>query len=272
MTLNVQPGFLWNETIWNPSMISTALWLDAADSSTVTASSSLISEWRDKSGNARHVTAAGSLRPTYVSASLNNRNIINAAGTGSSGNRQRLTNTNAALFRNVSQMSAFTVARKPNTVAGDQTMVTILTSAPNTRFAVNKGAASVLVTPVRRLAADSLATINGTSTHTAYSVIGSTVNFDTTTGEIWVNGTREGLNTSVGTAGLTENNAGDLTLFMDLNGALPDSVTDMGEMILLNRVPLTLERQKIEGYLAHKWGLEANLPNDHPYKTTGPTP
>jgi len=31
-----------------------------------------------------------------------------------------------------------------------------------------------------------------------------------------------------------------------------------------------LERQKLEGYLAHKWGLEANLPSDHPYKASAP--
>lgn len=30
------------------------------------------------------------------------------------------------------------------------------------------------------------------------------------------------------------------------------------------------KRQKLEGYLAHKWGLTANLPADHPYKTTPP--
>jgi len=30
------------------------------------------------------------------------------------------------------------------------------------------------------------------------------------------------------------------------------------------------DRQKVEGYLAHKWGLEANLPSDHPYKSTAP--
>lgn len=31
------------------------------------------------------------------------------------------------------------------------------------------------------------------------------------------------------------------------------------------------ERQKAEGYLAHKYGIQANLPSDHPYKTTAPT-
>ena len=33
----------------------------------------------------------------------------------------------------------------------------------------------------------------------------------------------------------------------------------------------TGNRQKLEGYLAHKSGLTANLPADHPYKTTPPT-
>lgn len=32
----------------------------------------------------------------------------------------------------------------------------------------------------------------------------------------------------------------------------------------------TLDRQKAEGYLAHKYGLTANLPAGHPYKTTPP--
>lgn len=33
----------------------------------------------------------------------------------------------------------------------------------------------------------------------------------------------------------------------------------------------TAVRQKIEGYLAHKWGLEGSLPADHPYKAAAPT-
>ena len=27
----------------------------------------------------------------------------------------------------------------------------------------------------------------------------------------------------------------------------------------------------VEGYLAHKWGLTARLPSDHPYKSSAPT-
>ena len=33
----------------------------------------------------------------------------------------------------------------------------------------------------------------------------------------------------------------------------------------------TATRQKLEGYLAWKWGLEANLPIGHPYKSAAPT-
>ena len=40
-------------------------------------------------------------------------------------------------------------------------------------------------------------------------------------------------------------------------------------MIGLVAIPTT-ERQNIEGYLAHKWGLTSSLPNAHPYKSTQP--
>ena len=31
------------------------------------------------------------------------------------------------------------------------------------------------------------------------------------------------------------------------------------------------DRQRIEGYLAHKWGLTGDLASGHPYKTAAPT-
>ena len=30
------------------------------------------------------------------------------------------------------------------------------------------------------------------------------------------------------------------------------------------------DREKAEGYLAHKWGLAGNLPDAHPYKAAPP--
>jgi hypothetical protein len=55
------------------------------------------------------------------------------------------------------------------------------------------------------------------------------------------------------------------------SGDTPYTNCDLGEIVMLTGTPSTDIRQRIEGYLAHKWGLTANLPNDHPYKTVAPT-
>lgn len=62
----------------NPSSTTTppvagySLWLDAADSVTITQSSNLITQWNDKSGNSNNFTASGSFRPTYTDNYLQN--------------------------------------------------------------------------------------------------------------------------------------------------------------------------------------------------------
>ena len=46
----------------------------------------------------------------------------------------------------------------------------------------------------------------------------------------------------------------------------------IAEIVVTNTVLSTENRQKLEGYLAHKWGLTANLASSHPYKSTLPPP
>ena len=53
------------------------------------------------------------------------------------------------------------------------------------------------------------------------------------------------------------------------------AVTNIYEIVVMNTIPTTLQRQQMEGYLAWKWGLQGNLPASHPYKTytpVGPAP
>jgi hypothetical protein len=45
----------------------------------------------------------------------------------------------------------------------------------------------------------------------------------------------------------------------------------IGEIIVTSSLAFTDNRQRLEGYLAWKWGLEANLPANHPYKLLPPT-
>lgn len=71
------PQGLRNPGSFTPLDLSPALWLDASDTSTITASSGAVSEWRDKSANARHFSQATDVRqPTTGSATQNGRNVI----------------------------------------------------------------------------------------------------------------------------------------------------------------------------------------------------
>ena len=45
----------------------------------------------------------------------------------------------------------------------------------------------------------------------------------------------------------------------------------MQEAMILSRKLTSDERLKLHGYLHHKWGLTANLPGAHPYKSAAPT-
>lgn len=45
----------------------------------------------------------------------------------------------------------------------------------------------------------------------------------------------------------------------------------IGEVLVYNGALVTADRQKIEGYLAWKWGLQASLPAGHPYLSAAPT-
>ncbi len=48
------------------------------------------------------------------------------------------------------------------------------------------------------------------------------------------------------------------------------STVDIREVLIYNRNLSVAERQQIEGYLAWKWGLQGNLPSNHPYKSYRP--
>jgi hypothetical protein len=49
-----------------------------------------------------------------------------------------------------------------------------------------------------------------------------------------------------------------------------NSICEVAEFILVGAVITDSGRQKIEGYLAQKWGLSDILPSTHPYKTSAP--
>jgi hypothetical protein len=72
-------------------------------------------------------------------------------------------------------------------------------------------------------------------------------------------------NTNSTQSGLS--NFGQVTV--KLNDYQNNADSDWGEVIFVEDVSQS-NSDKIEGYLAHKWGLTTDLPSNHPYKTTAP--
>ena len=66
---------------FSPASLSPALWLDASDTATITASSGSVSQWSDKSGNGRHVTqATAANQPTTGTRTQNALNVLDFDG------------------------------------------------------------------------------------------------------------------------------------------------------------------------------------------------
>ena len=237
MSLLIDTSFLWNETVWNPSMISTALWLDAADASTITQSSNLVSQWNDKSGNGRNASASSTARPTYSATSFNGK-----PGLTFDGNNDDMSFSRVSNFRTYIGLVSWTDKTGDNRVIlGDFNVNDFhgALASSNELFNLNTAA----------------------SVRNGDKWIDGTI----TAGSLLTRYTTPTLHVIQATAGVQANQFQDRVFGRFFYGTY-------AELILVSDVLSTLNRQKLEGYLAHKWGLGANLPVGHPYKTVGPKP
>lgn len=258
--LTLAKSFTWNETVWNPSMIQTALWLDAADASTVTTVSGAVSQWSDKSGNGRHFTqATADNRPVYSTNLQNGRNGITFTQASSHYLEQSQAFFSSAycvmaLHRTNSSTTGQSVIASRSTTSGNPINPQISISATNDSQFVIRDDAGVI-------ASNSIAShpTNTWALHGGVRNGGSVQTF--------VNGTGGSLaSTSFGA--ITPSNTLIGALVAGAGGIQTFYSGSIAEII----VGPVAERQRIEGYLAWKWGLTANLPAGHPYKTVGPTP
>ena len=227
-------------------MIQTALWLDAADASTVTTVSSAVSQWNDKSGNARHATQATAVnRPSYSNSTI----LFD-------GVNDFLTLANS--YGNTSQtaLSFFAVCAATG-------QATILGTADVTNWWLR---AVIQVRLVAGGAANNAA--NWNITNSSFNVVSAV--HSGTTFSTWANGTA----TTGTTLASSAVNYGGAQYLARGDGGAGTSVwnTSINEIVIVSSAMTTADRQLMEGYLARKWGLTANLPAGHPYKTVGPTP
>jgi hypothetical protein len=118
----------------------------------------------------------------------------------------------------------------------------------------------------------------GSSAAQAALVIDAIQSSNNPMGKVYKNGTvqADGSMASNGGASLSDSS---LTRTLNIgarnNGAAAPMDGDLHELIIYNAPLSQANREKVEGYLAHKWGLTGDLPGaspgpEHPYKTSPP--
>jgi hypothetical protein len=94
---------------------------------------------------------------------------------------------------------------------------------------------------------------------------------DNTTHNMWNNGDFASKSSNTVTATATSTTRVGIGGYHDAVTSSQYAVNiDIAEIVFYQSALNTTQRQTIEGYLAHKWGLSANLPSDHPYKNSAP--
>lgn len=246
-------GYLWvnvasSPALWTPANLgaSLALWLDADDASTITLNGSTVSQWDDKSGNGRHVwQAVSSLQPTYVPNSLNG---LPGLDWGTATNSRVLRRTGFTY----SPVRLFGVADYdgPSPAGTWRALVTHTKQTFNSDlFMLNPTGVEWWAVPI----GDNKAFLNGASTSSAVAlpVINDPFIFATDQ--------------------TPSANRQDVFIGMDRVFSNRGWLGKIYEIIETSILPTADEKAKLEGYLAWKWGLEANLPSGHPYKNGAPT-
>jgi hypothetical protein len=288
MSLLIDTSFLWNETVWNPSMISTALWLDANDSATITQSSGAITTWADKSGNNRTATADGN--PTYSATGMStSKPAVQLDGTGDAftSSITGIGSFNALDIYMVTQTAAAAAADTNSGLFWGYGNIGDASGGYPANRAIS------LSSSTGALSGEFISTIiepgivNGRLGSTTYSRSANTAQIlnsrmSTSGTALIANGTAvvidlaNKVTTSTPAAPSSIGYTFDSNFYVGAVRALGSLVYSpaikFAEVIVSSTLLSTLDRQKLEGYLAHKWGLGANLPNDHPYKTVGPKP
>ena len=250
---------------WSPSNdITTALWLDASDTTSYSLSGATLSSVTDKSGN---FTVSVVNTPTRVSADLNGLNVWDFDGTES-------LITNSGPWASSGNHWAVGVVEwhvvdnnKDSFWSADGTRTYALSSSDNSAWDGEidyDGSNSI---SSGRAKNDFTVSISS-NTWTIISIV-----FNKTGNQIFgrLNGTTR---TSIDPYSLSmDTNATDVRMMRNRSGQKTNG--RMAEYFHVAGVPGSGgtnidDVEKAEGYLAHKWGLESNLPVSHPYYSSAP--
>lgn len=268
--------------LWTPLNMATVpqIYLDAQDSAVtdVGGACSAISNLGAMGSAGDFSQTTADRRPMILSAELNGKRVLRFNGSN-----QVLVAGSAearAVFRAKSVAWGFFVSKKRGFDASP-TARYILYAATGTgaaRFAVTTGlnGAGQANKPglyARRDDANAVGLLLGASVvQGIYALTFFQAAFSTTIGSILVDGA-EAASAALTSAGATTSDTSasiDLSLGGYHSGVLGTD-SDVAAVVIGNAALTTDDRQRLEGWAAHKYGLTANLPSGHPYKTVAPT-
>ena len=230
---------------WTPARIKTALWLDAADTSTIVHADGVVSTWKDKSGNGNHATQRnGASRPYYRNsdAMLGGRPSLYNPET-----RLRFLETPPLTMRRLYMVCYYQDGRA-TTFSSYHVIVSDIDGSRLMRGMSNQ---STWGTVDRSFFAGGGVYRNGSTTSSG----GKALPMPATLWKADTGGT-------------------ELTCAWRVLGGVKNwQVWDgaLGELIFTDGSEDLATQQKIEGYLARKWGIQASLAVGHPYRAAPPS-
>ena len=251
---------------FTPLALNPWAWLDAASSQStyVNTSSGLVNSWNDISGNGRNASSTGANRPTYSAAWQNGLGAILFAGTGSG----KILDFTTPSITGTNNMSFFFVGQPDYTVAATRYQRPLsCAGATGSDYNTLNGILYAPVGLTNRLEVYRNGTgFGGTSyTDNTKHMWGFTAGGTTVSN--WLDGT-----TPVTSGSFNATNFNIARIRIGSDTARVDSNYNgyIGEWVLFTRKLSQTEVDQMFGYLAWKWGLQANLPATQPYKNSPP--
>jgi len=247
------------------SITGCQMWLDAADPSVVTIATG-VSQWNDKSGNSNNLTQSttGS-QPTYASSLITfaNDKYLNIPATV----LNNLPTWSLFFVINPISTSNWIMSRQRDFV--DSYNILSMTLSSTNYGGVQSGSAGFLYWRSMN-AGTQLGSSDSLATSTLQTC---TLTYDGTILYFYKNGELNQATTgSFAIQNQTSPNTYTLGALIYPSGIANPGVTNfrLGEMISYNTFLTTSQRERVEGYLSHKWGLLSSLSSINPYKTLPP--
>lgn len=248
--------------LWTPSAIKPAAWFDAAEAETLAISDGGIAQWADKSGTGHHVSQSDpNARPFRVLGELSGHPVIRFAGDtlyrpgGLLGATEYTVLTLSRL--NVTEFWRGSVVGEWNT--GGQ-------PGSNKWVLAHCGAVGAYPYCAVEAGSTTYQIVSQQQYKNQWKLLGT--QFSSGLLQMYVDAASAGVASVTGTM----NTVAGRTFRMAGIDASPsyNSQIDVAEVVIVDRGLSTEDRRRIEGYLAHKWGVQSLLPDLHPYKQTPP--